>query len=164
MMLLAHIPQCETRFFGITRIAHESMVVRVFCMSFQMSFCNIPIYCCVNFLFIKEEIHVIAAILSIHKAIFHTAECGVEQVGLPEPLEGKLVALERGSTIWQTASLQIQAESQMDASQGFCPNLECPARAFCIVARGQDIAVACARKRSAPARGPCVPGCAKRKR
>lgn len=30
--------------------------------------------------------------------------------------------------IWQAASMKTQAESQMDASQVFCPNLECPAR------------------------------------
>jgi transposase-like protein len=38
------------------------------------------------------------------------------------------VALKPESAIWQTASMETQAESQMDASQVFCPNWECPAR------------------------------------
>lgn len=41
--------------------------------------------------------------------------------GLPEPLKCE-------SAIWQAASMKPQAESQMDVSRVFCPNLECPAR------------------------------------
>jgi hypothetical protein len=79
-MILSHVAQYETRFFGRARIAHESMGVRAFCMlceSFWMSFRTIPIYCCAHLLFHKMEIHAIAAILSIHNAIYSRAPRGL---------------------------------------------------------------------------------------
>jgi hypothetical protein len=43
-------------------------------------------------------------------------------------MEGWLEPLKCEPAIWQAASMKAQAESQMDISRVFCPNLECPAR------------------------------------
>ena len=43
-------------------------------------------------------------------------------------MEGKQGDLKREAAIWQAARMETQAESQMDVSRVFCPNLECRAR------------------------------------